>query len=215
MTSQEIIILIYQELIKVVGGAAVLLAGLSIFLSKIWSERIARREGEHRDRRIAELKAQLERHAAETKAKLDVTVQRKVHVSKLQFEHEYQIYQSAWESLVSLRKATLSLRPRWDYVDLKETKEDRMHRRMAAFAEPYNSFSDLMEKNKPFYPISIYNALSAVREKCHHELVDYEYVDRPNSEYYKEAIKNQEEMLQLIESACMEIRNRIAEVQAQ
>lgn len=215
MPTEDIVSLIYQELLKVAGGAAVVLAGLSVFLSKVWSERIARREGEARDRRITELKSQLDGQAAEIKAKLDVAVQRTVHVSKLQFEHEYEIYKAAWDRLFSLRQATLSLRPTMDRLDLNETKEDRMRKRVAAFTAPYNALLDLVEKNKPFYPPAIYEALSAVREKCRHELIDYEYVERPNLEYYKEARKNQEEILQLIEEACEAIRKRVTEVQAQ
>lgn len=215
MLSQEVVSLIYQELLKVVGGAAVVLAGLSVFLSKVWSQRIARHEGEARDRRIAELKSQLDGQAAEMKAKLDVVVQRTVHVSKLQFEHEYEIYRAAWERLVSLRQATLSLRPTMDWIDSNETKEERMQKRIEAFREPHNTLLDVVEKNKPFYPPKIYDALSAVREKCRHELIDYEYVERPTSEYYKEARKNHEEILSLIEIACEAIRNRITEVQAQ
>ena len=215
MPSQEVISLIYQELLKVVGGATVLLAGLSIFLSKVWSERIARREAEARDQRITELKAQLDAQAAEMKAKLDVVVQRTVHVSKLKFDHEYSIYKSAWERLISLRQATLGLRPIMDVIDPNETKEDRMRKRTIAFGDSYNALLDVVEKNKPFYPAAIYEALSAVREKCRHEQIDYEYIERPNSEYFNEARKNHEEILGLIEAACEAIRNRVAEVQAQ
>lgn len=149
------------------------------------------------------------------KAKLDVAVQRTVHVSKLQFEHEYEIYKAAWERLFALRQATLRLRPTMDWIDPNETKEQRMQKRMAAFREPYNEFLDIVEKNKPFYPPTIYEALSAVREKCHHELIDYEYVDRPGSEYYKEARTNHDEIIQLIEGACECIRNRVTQVQTQ
>lgn len=215
MPTQEIISLIYLELLKVAGGAAVLLAGLSAFLSKVWSERIARRDGEVRDRRIAELKAQLDGQATEMKAKLDVAVQRTVHVSKLQFEHEYEIYKAAWERLVSLRQATLSLRPAMDWIDANETKEERMQKRVAAFREPHNALLEVLETNKPFYPIAIYDALSAVREKCRRELINYEYIERPSSEYYEEAQKNHAEILSLIEVTCEAIRNRVTQVQAQ
>lgn len=215
MPSNEVIAVVYQELLKVAGGATVLLAALSVFLSKIWVERIARREGEDRDRRISELRSKIDAQAAELKAKLDASVQRTVHVSKLQFEHEYGIYKAAWERLFALRQATLSLRPTLDLYDPQETKEARMQKRMNAFTEPYNAFLDIVEKNKPFYPAAIYEALSAVLMKCHHELIDYEYVERPSSEYYKEARRNHEEIIQVIESSCHAIRARIAEVQTQ
>ncbi|MBH2016811.1 MAG: hypothetical protein I8H88_10025 [Burkholderiales bacterium] len=215
MQDSEVVSLIYSELLKVAGGAAVVLAGLSVFLSKIWAERIARREGEERDKRITELKAQLDQQAVVLKLRMDAALQKTVHVSKLQFEHEYQIYKLAWEQLFSLRQATLSLRPVMDRFDLNESKEDRMRARMQAFTVPYNAFLDVIEKNKPFYPAAIYNALSEVREKCRHELIDYEYDERPKSEYYKEAMKNHEELLGLIEATCAAIRDRVTEVSTQ
>jgi hypothetical protein len=210
MPQSEVIALIYQELLKVVGGAVVILAGLSVFLSKVWSERIARREGEEQDRRIAELKAQLDQQNTLLKARLDASIQKTVHVGKVQFEHEYAIYKQAWEQLVSLKHATTSLRPVMDQVDPSESREDRMRRRAKAFAESHNAFLDVIEQSKPFYPNAIYEALSKVRERCHHELVDYEYVERPGSEYYKEAMKGREEIFSLIDGACAAIRERIA-----
>jgi len=212
MTSAEVVALIYQELLKVAGGATVILAALSAFLGKIWIDRISHIESERRDVKIAELSAQLERQGVELKAKLDVAVQRTVHIDKVQFELELQIYRAAWDSLFSLRQATLSLRPVLDQFDPTESKEDRMRKRMIAFSAPYNKFLDVIEKSKPFYPEAVYQALAAVLKKCGHELIDYEYVERPINEYYKEAMKNEEEIIALIEAACTAIRTRISEV---
>lgn len=212
MPSSEVVTLIYQELLKVAGGATVVLAGLSVFLSKVWSERIARRDGEERDRRIAELKAQLDQQGSLLKARLDASVQKTVHVSKVQFEHEYAIYKEAWEQLVALRHATTSLRPVMDRVDPNESREERMLKRAKVFAEAHNAFLDVVERNKPFYPEAIYEALSAVRKRCHHELIDFEYVERPSTDYFKEAMKSQDEILALIDAACTAIRERISKV---
>jgi hypothetical protein len=146
------------------------------------------------------------------KARLDASVQKTVHVGKVQFEHEYEIYKQAWEQLVALRHATTGLRPVMDTIDPQESKEDRMRKRVRSFAEAHNAFLDVIERNKPFYPASIYDALSKVRERCREELIDYEYVERPNGEYYKEARESHEEIISLIDDACTSIRNRIAQV---
>jgi hypothetical protein len=215
MTDSEVIDLVYRELLKVAGGATVVLSALSVFLSKIWAERIARREEEERDKRISELRAQLDEQAAVIKSRLDASVQKTVHVSKLQFEHEHQIYLLAWEQLFALRQATLGLRPMLDQVAPEQSKADRMQDRVKAFAAAHNALLDVIEKNKPFYPQEIYEALSAVREKCRHELADFEYVERPNLEYYQEARENHQEILRLIEAACTAIRNRVAAVSTQ
>lgn len=191
------------------------LTGLSVFLSKVWSERIARREGESRDMRITELRAQLDQQVSEIRIRLDAAMQKAVHVSKLQFEHEYEIYKQAWEQLFALRQATLSLRPQLDDVDPNESDESRMRKRIAAFRTPYNAFLDVIEKNKPFYPPVIYDALSDVREKCRHEVIEYENLDSRKLDYYIDAMKNHARIIELIEVACTAIRNRITEVSVQ
>jgi len=44
MTETEIATIVYSELLKVLGGVAVVLAALSAFLGKVWIDRIASRE---------------------------------------------------------------------------------------------------------------------------------------------------------------------------
>ena len=87
-----------------------------------------------------------------------------------------------------------------------------MRNRIRAFAESYNKFLDVIETNKPFYPDVIYKSLADVREKCRREQILYQYIERPTHEYYEEAMINHEEILTLIDTACIAIRNRIFEV---
>jgi hypothetical protein len=207
----------------VAGGAAVVVGALSAFLGKVWISRITNSESRKREAAITELKAQLECQGAELKAqldrqtnelraRLDISVQRTVLVDKVQFEHEYEIYKKAWERLFALQQATLQLRPVLDHFDPAESKEDRMRKRIGNVLKPYNEFSALIETNQPFYPEVVYSALVAVRNKCHEEVIDFEYTERPHKEYWSEARKNQEEILALIDKACEAIRSRIAEV---
>lgn len=212
MTEVEIVTVVYSELLKVLGGAAFVLAALSAFLGKVWINRIANREAQVREERIAEVRASFEQQNDSIRAQLNVAVERTVFVDKLQFEHEYAIYKQAWECLYALRQATLRMRPIMDYVDPKEPKEDRMLSRMNAFVEPFNAYRDLIEKSKPFYAEEVYKALLSVRDECHSERIDYEYTERSNREYYSEARKNHAAILTSIEAACQAIRNRVAEV---
>lgn len=164
------------------------------------------------ERRSSELKAQLDRQSAELKAQLDVSVQRTVFVDKLQFEHEYTIYKQAWERLFALQQVTLAIRPTLDRIDLAESKEDRVRRRLGSVAGPYNDFSNLIENNRPFFPEKVYEALVSVRNKCLDEISDSEFTDSPHKEYWAEARKNHSEIIDLINQACETIRSRIAEV---
>jgi hypothetical protein len=212
MDHAEVVAVVYGELLKVAGGAIVLLGALSAFLGRVWINRIANREAQVRDEKLAEVRASFERHNTELKARLDAAVQRTVFVDKLQFEHEYEIYKQAWGCLFSLQQATLQLRPTFDMVDVAESREDRMKRRMGKFVAPYNAYLEVIEKNKPFYPLGVYAALAEVREKCRIEVIDCEYIERPHKEYWAEARKNQQDIVGAIENACDAIRNRVAEV---
>lgn len=212
MNHAEIVALIYEELLKVAGGATVVIAGLSGFLGKVWIDRVAKKEARKREAELTKLRSELEQQGKELQAQLDVSVQRIVHVDKVQFEHEYEIYRKAWESLFDLRQATLSLRPMLDHVERNESKEERMHKRIGQFSKPHNKFLQVVEMNKPFYPEAVYSALGKVREKCREELISYQYTERGHREYWEEASKNQEEILVFINSACEAIRTRISEV---
>ncbi len=59
METSEIVTLVYKELLKVAGGAAVVIGALSAFLGKVWISRIANAESQKREAAITELKAQL------------------------------------------------------------------------------------------------------------------------------------------------------------
>jgi len=148
MSESEVISLIYAEFLKVLGGSAVLLAALSAFLGKIWINRIANKESQQREQRIAEVRSKLEQQNSELNARLDASIQRSVFVDKLQFEHEYSVYKQAWEALYELRKATLHLRPMMDWIVVGETDEERMTNRINAFVDPFNTYRDIIEKNK-------------------------------------------------------------------
>ena len=215
MSDTDVIALIYQELLKVAAGATLILAALSAFLGKIWIGRIVNREMQRREAAIAELKAQLDKQASEFKAKLDVAIQRTVLVDKVQFEHEYEIYKKAWVRLFALQRATLQLRPTLDHIDPSESKEERMRRRIGNVREPYNEFSSHVETTKPFYPESVYAALTAVRDRCDQEILDCQFVDRPQKECWEEARKSQQEIVLLISQSSEAIRNRIAEVRVE
>lgn len=212
MNETEVVAVVYSELLKVAGGIVVVLGALSAFLGRVWINRIANLETQAREEKLAELRSVFEKQNAELKAKLDVGLQRTVFIDKLQFEHEYTIYKQAWESLVVLRQATLRLRPTFDSTDPNESKEERMKRRKGAFVEPFNACRDAIEKSKPFYSENVYAALSEVLTQCHIEVIDFEYTERPNKEYWAEARKNHESILKAIDAACQSIRTRIMEV---
>lgn len=208
MSIYEVVSLVYSELIKISGPLAVVWVGLLTLVGN----RIANKEAQRRETGLANLKASFDVHSLELKARLDTSVHRTVLVDKVQFEHEYQIYKEAWGYLFALKQATLKLRPMFDSIDPNESKEARKERRLGALREPFDKALEHIEKHKPFFPQEVHTSMAAVLDKCYGEFIDYQYLEPTDKEYWKEAGKNRDELIQLIEAACTSIRERIAAV---
>ena len=212
MSEAEILALVNGELLKIAGGASVVLCGLSAFVGRIWINRIANNERSEREAEIATLRANLERTNEDVIARLDAALQRTIHVDKLQFEHEYEVYRGVWKTLFSLREATMKLRPALDSVPTEESEEERVQRRIDEFRGPYNSFVEAVEENRPFYDDGVYSSLRNVLKLCRTEVINYQYKERSWSEYWKEAEASREAILGAIEAVCSAIRSRIASI---
>lgn len=198
----------YNDIIQILGGTTVVLAALFGFIGKIWLAKIVENHKASLQQQLLEVQAKVDA----TNKKLNAEFQSATYISQIQLEHEYKIYQEIWALLVELKTATLRLRPIMDYVDPNQSQEERIRERLQAFAEKFNAVFKALEHNRPFYPHEIYEVLDHVCEKCRHESIDSEYIERNNFEYYKEARKNQQEIVTLINNACDAIRTRLGEV---
>lgn len=148
---------------------------------------------------------------SETNAKLKAALDRSVHVSKAQFDKEFSIYQQIWLVLVTLRAKTLSLRPLMDYHDPSETEDERIERRLKAFGEAFHAFRDVMEHNKPFYSIHVYDSLMEIFDLCHTESIEYKYKEPGwSKEYWESSRENNKKIVDVIDMCCELIRQRIS-----
>lgn len=199
---------IINDIIALLGGVTVVLAALFGFIGKLWLSRIVEKEKHELQKQVMIIQNDL----SATNKKLEAELQRSIYVDKMQFEYEFQIYKEVWSSLVSLRMVTMRLRPTLDYIDPKQSNEDRQRERLQAFAGPFENYRDIIEKNKPFYSPIVYKALADILEKCYGESIDFEYAERDSREYFKEARKNEKQIVEAIDFACEAIRNRINEI---
>jgi len=190
------------------GGATAILVALFAFISKIWLSKIIEK---NKNELQIELKI-LQNELDLTNRKIDAEIQNSIYISQKQLEHEYTIYQEIWTSLIDLKRATMDLRPMMDYVDPNKKKEKILFEKLSFFSKKYNNFVGLIHQHKPFYPQTVFDALDNVCLKCRHESIDTEYIDRKNSEYYKEAELNRKEIISLINDTCTIIRSRLEEV---
>jgi hypothetical protein len=188
------------------GGVSVVLVGLASIIGKIWVDRTIEKYKRDYSEQLKRVQSELDK----TSRLLEAELQKGIHIHKIQFEKEFNLYGLIWEQLVQVRKNALSLRPILDTVDPGEPEEERMRRRLRELAESFNPFIDLVEKHRPFYPQEVYESLVRLIKQIHSEAIDYEYKERPRSEYWREARTNQETIVKLIDDICESIRRRIA-----
>jgi hypothetical protein len=134
------------------------------------------------------------------------------HVHKLQFETEFQAFKEIWEKLLSLRNATLSLRPIVDTLtSSKEEKEERKKKRLHDFSTTFYAFRDTAENNKPFYPIVLWTELDELIKLVYKEAVGYSYGDpiEDFKSYWKDSQENFNQIIQKVDKICEVIRDRI------
>lgn len=160
-----------------IGGAGVIIVGLSSWLGKVWANRILEQE-----------KTELSKDVEGYKNKLDTELQRlnfandkAIHVSKNQYEKEFQFYTEIWESLVELTNKTLNLFPLIENVPadkekLKQYKLDKYDE----FVKAYNQYLMLTKKYLPFYNKEISEKFDEFRNLCSGQGITYEtYVAEP------------------------------------
>ncbi len=138
----------------------------------------------------------------------------RVHAHKLKFDTEFSILSDLWFKLDDLRVATLSLRPIMDYsFSEDETYDDRKKERLKTYSEKFELYRNVVQKNKPFYAQSIYDAafkvmMLAADEKDAYAIRNPE--QRPlNADYWKHALQNQQAIIRESEAVCEAIRARV------
>jgi len=149
----------------------------------------------------------------QTRTKLSASLEKSVHVHKVQFEKEFQVYEKIWAELVSLQDITISLRPGMDFFKPGESEEERKRKRIDAFNKVYQSFRGLVDKSRPFYPESIYKHLDKLMQLARSESIDYSYLVDKDRDYWKQGKENAELIIKGIEEVCEAIRKRIASVE--
>lgn len=199
-----------EEFLKILfspfGGVSVVLVGLASVLGKIWVEKTIQTYKKASEAELKQAQSELDKALRLLQCELD----KDIHIHGVQFEKEFKIYEEIWGSLVDVKRKALALRPTLDMIDPSEQEEERMRRRLQEFATEFNPFVTLVEKHRPFYPADVYTSLINLVKEIHGEAIDYEYVERKRSEYFKEARKNQEKIVSLIDDVCEAIRTRVS-----
>lgn len=199
---------ILSETLKAAGGVAIVISGLAAVLEKIWVGRILERERTNTESELQKLAASLDA----TNRALQLELDKGLHVHKIQFEKEFAVYELIWAKLDDVKSAALALRPTFDYVDPKESDEDRKKRRLDKFSSAVAAFGDQVNKSRPFYAESVYVIIEEIWKLTHKEASEYKHRNPHSDDYWERATENQDTILAAIDKCCTAIRERIRDV---
>ena len=138
-----------------VGGAGIIIAFIGKWLAQLIADRVIQSKQHQMDVELAEMhsKYELELEQYRTKA-AEYT-----YISQIQFETEFKVYQSLFQSLYVFGSSTAVLFPEYDSVpmDLEERKKLYIER-YTRFCAAYDEFSSVLEQNAPFIPKHLYES---------------------------------------------------------
>lgn len=184
-----------------IGVGASIVVALSSWLGKIWANRIAEEDRSKFQKEIEGEIAKLKRHTDKS-----------VQVHRIQFETEFKSYQDLWHKLCDAEDAAKALRPTFDFIPEKKSKEEIKESRSKAFVVAYQPFFDAVRRARPFVAASIEHQLTEMVTFLHHEYVDYQHdasEGRSSTDYWKNQIENWDKILTQSQSIRDAIRTRI------
>ena len=123
----------------------VVLSGLAAWLGKVWAERIASGEQAKLDERLRCIEASLEA----------VT-----HVTKAQFETEFEIYRELWDRMLTATGMFLCVPAVRDSA-LPE-QADHRPKQLELLNKAVGDFGATLQRNRPFYAEEVYRATEPI-----------------------------------------------------
>jgi hypothetical protein len=158
-------------------------------------------------RRLTHLKAALDASLE----KIRTTLGSQLYIHQVRYEKEYDLLSRLCAEMVEFRDATVFLRPEVDLgPDPQELEEKR--RRLRRYNRALRDLYDVFEKQKPFYPEEIYDALVESVGLAHREAVDYRMSTQSKAQtndYWEKAGKRRDQIAAGIENIVVVIRDRI------
>lgn len=145
---------------------------------------------------------------------LDVLAEKKQLAHRVQFEAEYQIYRELWPDIEALARRALELRPVLEYVDPKESNEDRRRRKIGAFVDAHNKAIHTFGDRRPFYADAVFEACKELRDVTYQEWGGYKLFEPGESQACLEKASEVADRIQDQTNAiCDAIRKRIKEME--
>jgi len=193
-------------------GKNTLLVGLAAYLGKLWATSIAQREQAELDTKLEQIKSDIQK----ANQRLDARLQKSIHVHRVQFEKEFEIYLGLSSSLVKLRNSFFSLNR-----NLRPIHDDPVERKKywdeqaKDFITSYTDFRDVVDNNKPFYCQTVYDAAQKLVDRSVDELIYRQFHGGEVAHRVTELKEIKKEILASVSEIVEAIRQRIASLEVE
>ena len=224
------------------AGVSAVVGALAGWLGSLWKARILQREQAALTKRMTEeqqreraaherLLAQLQQnheHQMATLRQENEILTRKVEaqlskvtlVHRVRFEKEFSAYQQAWAAMINVVSIALSFRPTYSIgpviLDLDKRKryqEEDLERKLRLYSVEEKKLFDVFQAQKPFFDPAVYTQMDALLRELRNEEVGARlFAPDSQKDYYELGRKNCENITTLVESTCVAIRTRIAQM---
>ncbi len=159
----KLIFEIVSAVILSVGGAGVIILGLSSWLGKVWANRILESEKKQHQIEIEEYKSELTKSINELNARND----KALYISKVQYDTEFNIYKEIWEKLFNCITYTNNLYPVFENVPTDKEKLDEYNdKKYEDYRDAYRNFAITIDKYAPFYKEEFYDRFIEIKNLC-------------------------------------------------
>src|SRR5262249_50916823 len=136
------------------------------FFGGVFAEQIAAATKQKHATELEVLRAQytteLERLRAtvgETHTRLNARVDTAVYRSKAQFDIEFKVLQTIWQTVSEFRRLFTDVRPAFSKNRPEESPEDAIVRRANVMLKSLNKLQVAAHDNEPFYPQEIFDSI--------------------------------------------------------
>jgi len=172
----------------------VILSGLAAWLGKVCAERIARREQANLSERLRRVEAALDAAA---------------HVTKAQYEREFEIYRDLWDKMLMASRVVLSAPAIRDSAP--PCQADHRRKQTEILRNAVGEFAAAVERNRPFYSEAVYRAIEPVYKSASEASVQYE-LDGPKGEYVEWARTIFQNLTEWRDHVMLAIRERMKQI---
>lgn len=162
---------LFGKIVASVGGAGLIIIGLSSWIGKIWADKLMETQRKQNQKEIEKFKSELHKELELLKAKNE----KMNYITKTQFDTEFKMYQELSEACFLMFLDNSLLFPRGiDYLPREEEERKKVfEERYKAARDSLILYQNMLYKYAPFISVRLYKFFEQLRELAHRQVQWY------------------------------------------